>query len=79
MCDVAECHAGGVGSVISMVGGGLPSGVATRGGRPRRATWIHLAIVIPGNDADSDVGCVIRDDRIAVAKERMFAHRRALI
>ena len=51
VCGVAECDAGGVGSVISVVGGSLPSGVATRGGRPRRATWIYLAIVIPGDDA----------------------------
>ena len=37
------------------------------------------AIVIPGDDADSDVGCVIGDDRIAAAEERMFARRRVLI
>ena len=42
VCGVAECDPGGVRSGISVVCGGLPSGVATRGGRPRRATWIHL-------------------------------------
>ena len=33
------------------------------------------AAVIPDDDADSDMGCVIGGDRIAAAEEHMFAHR----
>ena len=36
-------------------------------------------VVIPGDTADSNVGCMIGDDRLAVVEERMFAHRRVLI
>ena len=47
LCGIAECEAGGVRSVISVIGGSHPSGVATRGGRPMRATWIHLLRSLP--------------------------------